>query len=161
MAWNSMSPGSAPEPSRTAARMSASVLRIIPHWAWWTPGMPNRALIVDDDDDMRFLVRVLIEAANEGLAVAGEASDGDEAVAKWREHRPDVVVLDERMPGRSGLDVAAQILAEAPDQSIILFSAYLDEATVARAESLGVRACLSKDRYEDLPAALWEHGPAA
>jgi len=121
----------------------------------------NRALIVDDDDDMRFLVRVLIEAANEGLAVAAEARNGDEAVDRWREHRPDVVVLDNRMPGRSGLEVAAEILAEAPEQSIILFSAFLDDETLARADALGVRACLSKDHYDQLPAALWRYGPAA
>jgi len=121
----------------------------------------NRALIVDDDDDMRFLVRVLIEAANEGLAVAAEARNGDEAVDRWREHQPDVVVLDNRMPGRSGLEVAAEILAERPDQSIILFSAFLDDETLARADELGVRACLSKDHYDQLPAALWRYGPAA
>jgi DNA-binding NarL/FixJ family response regulator len=125
------------------------------------PGTTNRALIVDDDDDMRFLVRVLIEAANEGLAVAGEARNADEAVEQWRAQRPDVIVLDERMPGRSGLDVAAEILAEEPEQSIILFSAYLDDDMIARAEALGVSACLSKDQYVDLPAALWQHGPAA
>jgi DNA-binding NarL/FixJ family response regulator len=121
----------------------------------------NRALIVDDDDDMRFLVRTIIEAANEGLAVAGEARDADEAVDQWRTHKPDVVVLDYRMPGRTGLEIAAEILAEQPDQSIILFSAYLDDETRQRAGDLGVRACLSKDAYDELPAALWRYGPAA
>ena len=121
----------------------------------------NRTLIVDDDEDMRFLLRVLIEAANEGLTIAAEASNGDEAIAQWREHQPDVVVLDHRMPDRMGLDVAAEILAEHPGQSIILFSAYLDEETIARADELGVRACLSKDDYDELPAALWRYGPAA
>jgi DNA-binding NarL/FixJ family response regulator len=121
----------------------------------------NRALIVDDDDDMRFLLRVVIEAANKGLAIAGEARSASEAVEQWRQHAPDVVVLDHRMPDRSGLDVAAEILAERPDQSIILFSAFLDDETIARAEALGVRACMSKDRYDEIPAALWHHGPAA
>ena len=121
----------------------------------------NRTLIVDDDEDMRFLLRVLIEAANEGLTIAAEASNGNEAIAQWREHQPDVVVLDHRMPDRTGLEVAAEILAEHPSQSIILFSAYLDEETIARADELGVRACLSKDDYDELPAALWRYGPAA
>ena len=121
----------------------------------------NRTLIVDDDEDMRFLLRVLIEAANEGLTIAAEASSGDEAIAQWREHQPDVVVLDHRMPDRTGLEVAAEILAEHPGQSIILFSAYLDDETIARADELGVRACLSKDDYDELPAALWRYGPAA
>jgi DNA-binding NarL/FixJ family response regulator len=121
----------------------------------------NRTLIVDDDDDMRFLLRVVIEAANEGLTVAGEARSASEAVEQWRAHDPDVVVLDHRMPDGNGLDVAKEMLAERPGQSIILFSAFLDDETIARAEALGVRACLSKDRYEEIPAALWHHGPAA
>lgn len=124
-------------------------------------GRTNRALIVDDDDDMRFLVRVVIEAANEGLVVVAEARNATEAVDQWREHKPDVIVLDNRMPGRSGLEVAAEILAESPDQSIILFSAFLDDDTTTRANALGVRTCLSKDHYDELPAALWRYGPAA
>jgi two-component system, chemotaxis family, chemotaxis protein CheY len=121
----------------------------------------NRALIVDDSEDMRFLLRVLIEAANQGLEVAGEASNGAEAIDQWRAHRPDVIVLDQRMPGATGLEVAACILSEQPDQSIILFSAHLDDATVAEAGQVGIRACLSKDHYDELPAALWRYGPAA
>lgn len=124
-------------------------------------GRTNRTLIVDDDDDMRFLLRVLIEAANEGLIVTAEATNASEAVEQWREHRPDVIVLDNRMPGRSGLEVAEEILHEAPEQSIILFSAFLDDATVDRAAALGVRACLPKDQYDELPSALWRYGPAA
>ena len=53
-----------------------------------------RALIVDDDNDMRFLVRMMIEAANHGLSVAGEAASGSEAIASIEQERPGVVVLD-------------------------------------------------------------------
>ena len=121
----------------------------------------NRALIVDDDEDMRFLLRAVIERANAGLQVAAEASDGDEALDRWRAVEPDVVVLDHRMPGATGLEVAAQILAERPEQSIILFSAFLDDDLITSASELGIRACISKDRYDDIPEALWRYGPAA
>jgi DNA-binding NarL/FixJ family response regulator len=124
-------------------------------------GGTNRALIVDDDEDMRFLLRAVIERANEGLFVAGEASGADEALEQWRALDPDVIVLDHRMPGTTGLQVAQQILAEVPGQSIILFSAYLDDDLVARANAVGIRACISKDRYDDIPDALWRYGPAA
>jgi DNA-binding NarL/FixJ family response regulator len=121
----------------------------------------NRTLIVDDDEDMRFLLRAVIERANEGLQVAGEAGGADEAVAKWRAVQPDTIVLDHRMPGTTGIEVAKQILAEQPQQAIILFSAYLDDDLVARADAIGIRACISKDRYDDIPDALWRYGPAA
>jgi DNA-binding NarL/FixJ family response regulator len=124
-------------------------------------GVSNRALIVDDDEDMRFLLRAVIERANEGLEVAGEAGGADEAIAQWRTLGPDVIVLDHRMPGTTGLQVAEMILAEHPTQSIILFSAYLDDDLLARAAEVGIRACISKDRYDDIPDALWRYGPAA
>jgi two-component system chemotaxis response regulator CheY len=124
-------------------------------------GVTNRTLIVDDDEDMRFLLRAVIERANEGLQVAAEAGGADEALAQWRAVQPDVIVLDHRMPGTTGIEVAEVILAEHPTQSIILFSAYLDDDLVARADAIGIRACISKDRYDDIPDALWRYGPAA
>jgi DNA-binding NarL/FixJ family response regulator len=115
-----------------------------------------RALIVDDDSDMRYLVRMTIEVANNGLAVAGEAQNGAEAIASVELERPEVVVLDHRMPGMTGLETARQILRDHPEQSIILFSAYLDAQTVAEAEALGVRACIDKTDVDRLPEALWQ-----
>src|SRR5687768_7332564 len=95
-----------------------------------TRKMP-RALIVDDEEDIRFLIRLTIELANEGLAVSDEAATGEDAIARWHEDKPEVIVLDNRMPGMTGLEVAARILDEDPEQSIILYSAYLDDETVA------------------------------
>ena len=116
-------------------------------------------LIVDDEADMRLLVRAVIEAANEGLRVVGEATTGEEAIERWRETRPSVILLDERLPGLSGLETAERILAEEPDQSIVLFSAYLDAQTVRRASELGIRACLAKTDVSRIPEALWTHAP--
>ena len=104
---------------------------------------------------MRFLVRAVIEAANHGLSVSGEACDGAEALERWRADRPEVVVLDHRMPDMTGLEVAEKILAEHPEQQIVLFSAYLDDDTAAAARSLGVHACLAKTEYGRLPETLW------
>ena len=115
-----------------------------------------RALIVDDDSDMRFLVRMTIEVANHGLAVSGEAASGADAIAAVQEDRPEVIVLDQRMPGMTGLETARRILADHPEQSIILFSAYLDAQTVAAAEAVGVHACMDKTDVDRLPEALWQ-----
>jgi DNA-binding NarL/FixJ family response regulator len=118
-----------------------------------------RVLIVDDEEDMRALVRATIEVANEGLSVAGEAADGEAAIDKWREQRPEVVVLDQRMPGVSGLETAGRILEEHPGQAIVLFSSYLDPDVLAAARRLGIRVCLSKDNIRQLPDVLWHTGP--
>src|SRR4051812_2243256 len=115
-----------------------------------------RALIVDDDSDMRFLVRMTIEVANHGLSVAGEADSGAAAIEAVGHDRPEVIVLDNRMPGMTGLETARRILADDPSQRIILFSAYLDSDTISEAEAMGVRACLDKTDVERLPEALWQ-----
>src|SRR3954454_16528469 len=123
-----------------------------------TPGEVSvsevRVLIVDDEDDMRALVRATIEIANQGLKVAGEAADGDTAISIVREQRPEVVVLDQRMPGATGLDTARRILSEHPDQAIVLFSSFLDRDVINTAEHLGVRMCLSKDEIRSLPEVI-------
>jgi DNA-binding NarL/FixJ family response regulator len=114
-----------------------------------------RVLIVDDEDDMRALVRATIEIANEGLSVAAEAPDGDTAVDMVRTEHPAVVVLDHRMPGTSGLDTAERILSEHPDQAIVLFSSFLDRDVMLKAQRLGVRVCLAKDDIRQLPDVIW------
>src|SRR5689334_25260849 len=105
-------------------------------------------LIVDDERDMRTVLRLLIDEANHGLKVVAEAEDGVEALQQWRQRKPTVIVLDNRMPGMTGLEIAEEILRHEPDQPIVLFTAYADHVTVETAASLGVR-CLSKTRSEE------------
>jgi DNA-binding NarL/FixJ family response regulator len=120
-----------------------------------------RTLIVDDDVDMRFLVRMTIEVANHGLSVAGEADSGSAALDQIAMDRPEVVVLDNRMPGMTGLETARRILADHPEQPIILFSAYLDADTIAEAKQLGIRAVMDKTEVDRLPETLWQLAPGA
>lgn len=115
-------------------------------------------LVVDDDPDMRFLARSVLEVA--GIEVAGEAADGQEALDKLNELDPPpiptVVLLDNQMPGLTGLEVAEQILRDRPEQLIVLFSAYLDDDIIRRAEEIGVASCVSKGDAMDLPAIVTE-----
>jgi CheY-like chemotaxis protein len=113
-------------------------------------------LIVDDERDMRLLARTVLARA--GIQVVGEAADGVEAISKVQELDPPpvptVILLDNRMPGLSGLDVAARILDRTPSQLIILFSAYLDDETIAEAKRFGVAACVSKKDVFALPELI-------
>jgi len=118
-------------------------------------GRRVRTLIIDDDEDMRLLSASVIRIANKGLEVVGQAEDAATGLEMWRTLHPDVVIIDYRMPGRTGLDVAAEMLAEEPGQPIILFSAYLDNAVTNAAEEAGVCSVLDKDRFNDLPSAVW------
>lgn len=116
-----------------------------------------RVLVVDDDDDMRYLLRAYIDLSETALEVTGMAGSGDEAIRMWRADAPDVIVLDIRMPTMSGLEAAQAILAEDPAQPIVLFSAYLHPTVLAVAEGLGVRACVEKNQLRELPEILERH----
>jgi CheY-like chemotaxis protein len=118
-------------------------------------------LIVDDELDMRMLVRLVIEMANNGLTIVGEAADGAEALRVWRdlnEPEPDVVILDNRMPGLSGLEVARRILTERPGQLIVLFSAFLDDTVRKQAAEIGITRCVTKHELDRLPSLVHELG---
>lgn len=112
-------------------------------------------LIVDDDIDIRLLVRTMLESSDLGVEVVGEAVDGIHALEVYgtldHPEVPDVVILDNRMPGRDGLDVAAEILAQEPEQRIVLFSAFVTPEVEARAAELGVTACVGKGDFALLP----------
>ena len=116
-------------------------------------------LLVDDEIDMRMLVRIVIEIATNGLSIIGEATDGAEALRVWHDFDapdPDVVILDNRMPGLTGLEVARRILAERPGQVILLYSAFLNEAVLAEAAAIGITRCVSKQELERLPGIIRE-----
>ena len=112
-------------------------------------------LIVDDEVDIRTLVRAILEASDLGVEVVGEAVDGNDALEVFATldppEVPDVVILDNRMPGKEGLEVAAEMLAREPRQHIVLFSAYVTPEIEERAAALGVRACVGKSDFALLP----------
>jgi CheY-like chemotaxis protein len=115
-------------------------------------------LIVDDEADIRYLVRVLAQLRADVTDIL-EAADGDSAVAVWREHHPDLVVMDQRMAGTTGLEAAARILDEDPDQEIVLFSSYLSDEHHAESDRLGIREVLSKDEMYRLTEIIAAHQP--
>jgi CheY-like chemotaxis protein len=113
-------------------------------------------LVVDDEDDIRNLVRALLE--REGIRVVDQALDGLDALITVARLAPPpvptVIVLDNMMPALSGLEVAAQIFQEIPDQRIILFSAHLTPDIIRDAASLGIAACVPKSDVAELPAVV-------
>jgi DNA-binding NarL/FixJ family response regulator len=116
----------------------------------------GNTLIVDDEADVRLLLQLVIDRENEGLRVVGEATNGDEALMMRRGLDVDVVVLDQRMPGLTGIETATSMLAEAPDLPIVLYSAFTDAAVEAEARRIGVRACVAKGDSPRLISLLRE-----
>jgi CheY-like chemotaxis protein len=114
-------------------------------------------LVADDDEDIRLLVRMVLQGAAD-LSIIEEAVDGDAALAAIVRldppPMPTVLLLDNRMPGLSGLEVAEQVLSKFPDQRIILFSAFLDEEIERRARAMGISACVAKADVGRLPGVI-------
>jgi response regulator NasT len=100
----------------------------------------GRILVVDDD-------RLVLATVAHGLAQAGyeviDADNGDDAILLAREHRPQLALLDIRMEGKSGFDVA-ETLRDAYRIPFMFLSAFSDEATLAKVQSLGALAYLVK-----------------
>ncbi|WP_375478517.1 response regulator [uncultured Jatrophihabitans sp.] len=113
-------------------------------------------LVVDDDADMRFLARAVLEDSD--IVVAGEAASGPEAIEKLRELEappvPTVILLDNQMPGPSGLETAERILAVLPEQLIVLFSAFLAPDIVEQAKRIGITTCVSKNEAVNLSSIV-------
>lgn len=112
-------------------------------------------LIADDDADIRALIAHVLRTAE--IGVVAEASNADDTIARWREYRPDVIVLDHRMPPASGLDVAERVLSEDPTQVIFLFTAFIDGEIRTRAEDVGIAECISKDQIFAIPELVRAH----
>ncbi|MGW1197329.1 response regulator [Streptomyces sp. NPDC002536] len=105
-----------------------------------------RVLVVDDQVLIRAGVAALLRAAP-GMEVVGEAADGEEAVALAAAHRPDVVLMDIRMPGMSGIAATERILEDAPDPAprvLVLTTFDLDEYVYAALRA-GAAGFLLKD----------------
>lgn len=102
-----------------------------------------RILLVEDQTVLREGLRQLIES-EAGLAVAGEAATVAEAVALARQAKPDVVLLDLKLPDGSGLDAARQMLAGDEPPAVLVLSTYEDVALVRGALSLGASGYLPK-----------------
>jgi response regulator NasT len=100
----------------------------------------GKILVVDDD-------RLVLATVTHGLAQAGyeviDADNGDDAILLAREHRPDLALLDIRMEGKSGFDVAAY-LREYLQTPFMFLSAFSDERTVEQVKALGAVAYLVK-----------------
>lgn len=105
---------------------------------------PIRILAVDDHPLVRNGISALVSGQSD-MKLVGEASNGREAIQRFREHRPDVTLMDLQMPDINGLDAIIAIHSEFPEARIIVLTTYVGDVQVLRAIKAGARAYLLKN----------------
>jgi two-component system NarL family response regulator len=115
---------------------------------------PIRVLVVEDHHVVRQGLVSLLQVI-EGMEVVGEAADGAEAIARFRELQPDVTLMDLRLPRMSGVDAILRIRSESPQARFIVLTTYDGDEDIYRALKAGARAYLLKGMTTDeLVAAI-------
>ena len=107
-----------------------------------------KILVVDDHFVVRMGVSTLINAQDD-MTVVGEAANGKQGVELFRARKPDVTLMDLRMPEMNGIAAITAIRSEAPDARIIVLSTYDGDEDIYRAFQAGARAYLLKDMHHD------------
>jgi DNA-binding NarL/FixJ family response regulator len=111
-------------------------------------------LLADDHSLVRRGFRRILED-DPGIAVVGEAQDGDEVIQLARRHKPQVIVMDCAMPGTNGVAATRQILRESPDVAILMLSMHAEDTLVRQAMAAGARGYILKNALDlDLAAAV-------
>lgn len=104
--------------------------------------MPKRVMIVDDALFMRAMLRDIFELAD--WQIIAEASGGKQAIAEYKIHQPDLVIMDIVMPEMGGIDAMKRILADYPDAQIIVCSALGQNNLILEAVNAGARDFIVK-----------------
>jgi len=105
-----------------------------------------RILVVDDHPIVRQGIAVLV-GTQPDMTLVAEASNGREAIQQFREHRPDITLMDLQMPEMNGLDAIVAIRGEFPDARIIVLTTYTGDVQILRALKSGAQGYLLKNTF--------------
>ena len=108
------------------------------------PGREITCLIVDDHEVVREGLRLSLSRAPH-IRVVGEAGDGAAAVSLAERRRPDVVIMDVRMPGMDGLEATKELVARVPEAAVLIFTAYSERSLLTRGLESGAKGYVLKE----------------
>lgn len=107
-----------------------------------------RVVVVEDNDVFREALELLLELQDD-IEVVASVNDGTRAVPACVEHRPDVVVMDYRLPGLDGVQATRAVLATCPDTAVVVLTASATVREMGALVDAGAVACLTKDQELD------------
>jgi len=115
---------------------------------------PIRVMVVDDDELMRTGLRAVL-SSDDGIEVVEEAGDGEQAVRRAKRSRPELVLMDVRMPGQDGIAATADLLAAVPEAKVVILTTFEEDEYIHGALRAGASGFLLKRTSpEDLTAAV-------
>ena len=112
-----------------------------------------RVLVVDDDKLVAISLMTILEADGT-ITVVGMGHSGEEAIGLYREHQPDVLLMDIRMEGMTGLEAAECILKEFGAAKILFLTTFSDDEYIVKALNIGAKGYLLKQDFEGIVPAL-------
>lgn len=109
---------------------------------------PVRIVLVEDNDVFRDALELLLGLRSD-VEVVASVADGTQALPAVREHEPDVVLMDYRMPGLDGVQATSRVRSEHPGVAVVCLTASRNEPELEALREAGAVACLSKDQELD------------
>ena len=110
-------------------------------------------IIVDDDKLVAMSLQTILESTGQVNVIAVGGS-GAQAIELYRQHRPDVILMDIRMEGMSGIDAGREILREFPDARILYLTTFSDDEYIINALSMGAKGYILKQDFEVITPSL-------
>lgn len=112
-----------------------------------------RIVLIDDDQLVCMSLKMILES-DKDITVAATGQDGAEALPLYREHKPDVLLMDIQMQGVNGTDALAGLLDEFPEAKVLFLTTFVDDSYIVKALALGAKGYIIKQNYENIVPAL-------
>ena len=112
-----------------------------------------RIVLIDDDQLVCMSLKMILEADSD-ITVAAVGNDGAEALPLYKEHNPDVLLMDIRMKGMNGTDALAELIKVFPDAKVLFLTTFVDDEYIVKALELGAKGYIVKQNYENIVPAL-------
>ena len=112
-----------------------------------------RIVLIDDDQLVCMSLKMILEA-DETITVEAIGNDGSEALPLYKEHQPDVLLMDIRMKGMNGTEALEALLKEYPDAKVLFLTTFVDDEYIVKALELGAKGYIVKQNYENIVPSL-------
>ena len=110
-------------------------------------------IVVDDDKLVSLSLKTILESAGK-ITVIAMGGNGKEAIALYRNHKPDIILMDIRMEGMSGIEAGELILKEKPDAKILYLTTFADDEYIVKALNMGAKGYILKQNFDGIASAL-------